>query len=286
MEGFTKVIGSMTEGMAKALRNTAMEMSMRESLQEERPMGSVFTNGKMVRSTKGIGLMGKKMVKGHGQVIFCVFLTCSDKYGESYVGEWRENKANGKGVHIWATGDKYEGDWFEFLKHGYGTDFFANGDKYIGQYRYGKPWGRGRYEWSSGAVYEGEFEEGHKHGKGRWEKKQMMKDDQTGQEAEVLVLYEGEYRNDVKDGFGEYRWASGNVYKGYYNKDKRHYYGEMFWNDGSIYKGEWYEGVQHGYGKMIFATGEIKEGFFDNGVFKFEGNESQIKAFMMKNNIK
>jgi len=28
---------------------------------------------------------------------------------------------------------------------------------------------------------------------------------------------------------------------------------------------------------MIFATGEVKEGFFDNGVFKFEGNELQIK---------
>jgi hypothetical protein len=37
---------------------------------------------------------------------------------------------------------------------------------------------------------------------------------------------------------------------------------------------------------MIFATGEIKEGFFDNGVFKFEGNESHIKSYMMKNKIK
>jgi MORN repeat len=71
----------------------------------------------------------------------------------------------------------------------------------------------------------------------------MIEDEETGQPREVLVLYEGEYRLDVKDGYGEYRWASGNLYKGYYKSDKRHYYGEMSWNDGSVYKGEWYEGV-------------------------------------------
>jgi hypothetical protein len=37
---------------------------------------------------------------------------------------------------------------------------------------------------------------------------------------------------------------------------------------------------------MIFATGEIKEGFFDNGIFKFDGNEAKIKQFMKVNNIR
>ncbi|CDW72018.1 UNKNOWN [Stylonychia lemnae] len=207
-------------------------------------------------------------------------------FGESYEGDWRDNKANGYGVHHWSTGEKYEGDWFDFLKHGFGTDYFANGDRYTGQYRYGKPWGRGKYTWSSGATYEGDFEDGHKHGKGKWEKKQVMNNEQTGAETIIHVYYEGEYKNDVKEGYGQYKWASGNYYKGYYKNDKRHFYGEMYWNDGSIYKGEWCDGVQHGYGKMIFATGEVKEGFFDNGVFKFEGNELQIKQYMKINNIK
>eukprot|EP00347_Sterkiella_histriomuscorum_P019256 403342342 len=212
--------------------------------------------------------------------------TWQNTFGESYKGEWRDNKANGHGEHIWSTGDRYVGDWFEFLKHGFGTDFFANGDQYTGQYRYGKPWGRGKYIWLSGATYEGEFEDGKKQGKGRWEKRQSVKDETSGQEEEIVVYYEGEYKNDVKEGYGQYRWASGNFYKGYYKNDKRHFYGEMYWNDGSIYKGEWCDGVQHGYGKMIFATGEVKEGFFDNGVFKFEGNELQIKQYMQMNNIK
>lgn len=51
-----------------------------------------------------------------------------DNFGESYKGEWRDNKANGYGEHIWSTGDRYVGEWFEFLKHGHGTDYFSNGD--------------------------------------------------------------------------------------------------------------------------------------------------------------
>ena len=51
-----------------------------------------------------------------------------DSFGESYTGEWRDNKANGKGEHVWSTGDRYIGEWLDFLKHGFGTDYFANGD--------------------------------------------------------------------------------------------------------------------------------------------------------------
>ena len=76
-----------------------------------------------------------------------------------------------------------------------------------------------------------------KQGKGRWEKRDTDTD-------EVLVYYEGEYLKDVKEGYGVYRWASGNIYKGYYKNDKRHFYGEMKWTqDGSVYKGEWLDGI-------------------------------------------
>lgn len=135
----------------------------------------------------------------------------------------------------------------DFLKHGFGTDFFNNGDRYEGQYRYGKPCGKGKYYWSSGAFYEGDFDDGKKNGRGRWEKRIYVK---NTEEYIVEVYYDGEYLNDMKHGYGEYKWATGNFYKGHYYKDKRHGFGEMYWNDGSIYKGEWFDGIQHGYGKM------------------------------------
>ena len=58
-----------------------------------------------------------------------------------------------------------------------------------------------------------------------------------------LVYYSGEYKDDLKHGVGEYRWASGNFYKGEYKFDKRDGYGEMTWADGSSFEGNWKNGV-------------------------------------------
>lgn len=64
-------------------------------------------------------------------------------FGDSYLGEWKESKANGYGVHQWKNGDRYEGEWAMCLKHGQGSDLFANGDSYTGAYHEGKPQGFG-----------------------------------------------------------------------------------------------------------------------------------------------
>lgn len=44
---------------------------------------------------------------------------------------------------------------------------------------------------------------------------------------------------DKKNGYGEFKWASGTVYKGNYKDDERDGHGEMSWVDGSKYIGEW-----------------------------------------------
>jgi len=178
--------------------------------------------------------------------------------GDSYIGEWKFSKADGYGVHIWKTGDRYEGEWKACLKHGNGTDIFASGDSYIGQYKFGKPCGYGRYIWKDGSTYVGEFYDGLKSGFGKWRKNNSQKTN----------MYEGQYFKDKKQGFGIFKWASGNVYRGQYKNDERDGIGEMIWTDGSRYKGMWAHGIQHGYGKMIFPNGEIKEGRFENNVYK------------------
>lgn len=57
-------------------------------------------------------------------------------------------------------------------------------------------------------------------------------------------MYEGDYNNDMKNGYGEFYWVSGNRYKGNYTDDQRNGYGEMHWIDGSIYRGYWKLGIQ------------------------------------------
>ena len=45
-----------------------------------------------------------------------------------YEGEWRENKANGRGKFWHADGDIYEGEWEDDVKHGKGAVFLATGE--------------------------------------------------------------------------------------------------------------------------------------------------------------
>ncbi|CAI2359156.1 unnamed protein product [Moneuplotes crassus] len=178
---------------------------------------------------------------------------------ESYIGEWKNSKADGYGVQVWASGDRYEGEWTQGLRNGNGTMIFANGDMYIGDHVKGKMHGEGQYIWRNGSIYIGQFKNGFKHGKGKWKK------DKNDQECNQ---YDGEYENDVKNGFGGYKWKSGNEYKGRYKDNLRHGYGEMFWTDGSVYKGMWHKGIQHGKGRMEFPDGNFKEGIFQNNIFQ------------------
>ena len=44
-----------------------------------------------------------------------------------YEGEWRENKANGRGKFWHADGDIYEGEWEDDKANGYGVYIHVNG---------------------------------------------------------------------------------------------------------------------------------------------------------------
>jgi hypothetical protein len=41
--------------------------------------------------------------------------------GDTYDGEWKNNKQLGKGIFIDINGDIYEGDWVNGKKHGKGV---------------------------------------------------------------------------------------------------------------------------------------------------------------------
>ena len=62
-----------------------------------------------------------------------------------YEGELKDNKRQGKGMHIWPNGDKYEGEWFDDQKHGQGTFTWSDGDKYEGEWNEGKKEGKGKF---------------------------------------------------------------------------------------------------------------------------------------------
>ena len=69
--------------------------------------------------------------------------------GDKYVGEFRENKFNGRGTYTFGSnsefaGDKYVGEYRDGKKNGQFTVTTPNGEKYVGEYRDGKS--RGEFQ--------------------------------------------------------------------------------------------------------------------------------------------
>ncbi|EGR28665.1 hypothetical protein IMG5_170870 [Ichthyophthirius multifiliis] len=176
--------------------------------------------------------------------------------GDIFEGEWENNKANGKGTYLHANGAKYDGYWKNDLQEGYGIETWADGSRYEGYYKQAKKDGIGVYIWSDGSKYEGDWFENRITGKGiyTWLDKRR---------------YEGEWLNNNMHGKGIYTWQDGRRYEGEYQYDKKHGFGTYYWVDGRQYKGFWQYGKQHGKGKYTLPNGESKIGIWEDGKKKY-----------------
>jgi hypothetical protein len=55
------------------------------------------------------------------------FGTDTFRYGDKYVGEYKDNRKNGQGTYTYGDGKKYVGEFKDNTYHGEGTLFFADG---------------------------------------------------------------------------------------------------------------------------------------------------------------
>lgn len=83
-----------------------------------------------------------------------------------YIGEVKDNKANGNGIGIWVTGSVYKGEWKNNIRHGQGFHEWPDGEKFEGTYVDGKRKGFGKYYWPNGERYEGQWVDDKRNGKG------------------------------------------------------------------------------------------------------------------------
>jgi hypothetical protein len=146
--------------------------------------------------------------------------------GYTYVGEWKNNKKNGKGEIIYKNKNIYEGQFKNGYIDGYGKKTYKNGD-----------------------VYEGEWKEDKKDGKG------IMKYING-------VVYEGEWKNNKKDGNGTFYYNDGNKYKGIWERNKLINYTQKIMPNGDIYDGEWKKDKIIKITRKTTQDGNIFEGEF------------------------
>jgi len=98
--------------------------------------------------------------KQHGKGTF-------EQKGIKYVGDFVNNRLEGKGTLTKLGGPTYVGDFVRDEFDGNGDLITANGDKYVGEFKNGTLHGNGTYTWMNGDVYTGEFVNGLRNGNGK-----------------------------------------------------------------------------------------------------------------------
>ena len=216
--------------------------------------------------------------------------------GKYYLGEFKNNIPNGKGIKYYKNGKiQYEGNFINGKFEGNGKFIYDDGYYYIGQFKDGlrngkgtiyypngnielegnfinnKAEGNGKYIWEDGEYYIGQWRNGLSHGKG------------IEYYSNGKIKYEGEYLNDQREGNGKYmtedfyfigQYKKGKPIKGklYSSNRKILLYDGIFingeppngikiykLNDGGYYVGQAKDNLFHGKGIMYNSDGTIKQ---------------------------
>lgn len=96
------------------------------------------------------------------------YLTFTNTKGSQmhYVGQVKNDMANGFGVALLNTGSRYQGEWHNNQRHGEGSFYWADGEYYIGNYANDKRNGLGTYYWPNGEKYVGQWKDDKRNGAG------------------------------------------------------------------------------------------------------------------------
>jgi hypothetical protein len=110
-----------------------------------------------------------------------------------------------------------------------------------------------RVEYSGGDVYEGDFKDLHRNGYGTL----------TMKNGDV---YTGNFFYDRMWGKGEYRYSNGDVYTGEFQNNVKSGDGVYSFANGNLYEGKMENDMLNGEGIFKYASGNIYEGNFTNGI--------------------
>lgn len=144
--------------------------------------------------------------------------------------------------------------------NGFGITQYSDGTLYIGGVLNGQREGHGVRSYAGKAlIYIGDYTRGKKSGRGK-----------LLSLADGQVLYDGEWRDDAKEGQGVLVYEKG-TYEGYFKGDIFHGRGKLTWKGGDVYDGAFFEGQRTGYGVLRFPNGDAYEGEFLNGMFNGKG---------------
>ena len=155
-------------------------------------------------------------------------------WGIVYIGRYVRNVMEGDGQISLMDGSNYKGNFKGGVFDGVGKlkNMFT-GSEYIGEFVRGKYEGIGEETLKDGSKYIGHFQKGKRSGLGR------LIEIQDG--CLEKVIYNGNWKDNLKDGYGNFTYTNGDRYKGGFTKDLRCGRGIFLKEDGWKLDGEWNE---------------------------------------------
>lgn len=145
--------------------------------------------------------------------------------GDSYCGQWEDDKRHGRGKMVAHDGIVKDGLWF----HDYFSPIVVFDVKfkhglYTGGWKGNAPNGGGICRWFENFVY-----------KGGWSDGKMT-------------------------GNGVFTWSTGSTYSGTFVANKRSGRGVLNYSDGHKYDGDWKDNNKHGHGELTLPNGVVCTG--------------------------
>ena len=175
-----------------------------------------------------------------------------------YVGEFKDGRKHGRGLHTWANGDSFNGEFADDLPNGKGAYRFAGGDRYEGEMAAGRMSGKGIYTSRSLDRIEATFRDGKADGEGIC---YFANNDR----------YEGQMKSGALTGKGKYFYANGLRAEGEFVDGRLHGNGRFYFNDGSWFEGEFEGGLKNAKGFSYTKDGTGRAAVIVDNVVRIVG---------------
>ena len=206
-------------------------------------------------------------------------------YSGTYEGEWKRDKRSGQGTMRYDTNATFKGRWYQDSKE-YGEYTQAEGTRYVGQFDNNEFHGQGRLYQLNGLIIEGEFISGDFCGKGKliFEDKSVFEGlidsyeigsrgtltkpliSKSGKPTSVIQKYEGQFSDQLPNGFGILTTNNGYKYEGKWEDGLKSGYGrEYSETTQEYYEGKFSRDKREESGKIITSKREVYDTLYMNG---------------------
>jgi hypothetical protein len=154
---------------------------------------------------------------------------------------------------MWPNGLKYVGDFANNKPNGRGTFALPDGSRYVGEFKNGQYNGHGAFTSPAGIDEQGEFRDG---------KPYRISGTNIFRDGTIKI---GSWNFDGTKSGGVIRWKDGREYRGDWRfaenaTDLPNGVGTMTWPDGRSYTGQFVAGQMDGMGKMTYPDGKVLDG--------------------------